>query len=98
MTIILCKLKYFFFVKIVKSEKMTPELTSLYFFGQEILRDLWKLICIDNQDSTIPYTREISEMFNITSKYFEIFNNTPLFSRVASIARDLFYVLFLLVL
>lgn len=33
-------------------------------------------------------TGEISEVFNITSKYFYIFSNTPPASRVAHITRD----------
>lgn len=30
-----------------------------------------------SHDSTISYTRENSKVFNITSNYFGIFNNTP---------------------
>ena len=30
-----------------------------------------------NQDSTFSHTREISKMFNITSKYFSFFNDKP---------------------
>ena len=30
-----------------------------------------------NQVSTFSHTRENSKMFNITSKYFSIFNNKP---------------------
>ena len=30
-----------------------------------------------SQDSTFPQTRDNSEMFNITSKYFSFFNNKP---------------------
>ena len=30
-----------------------------------------------NQDSTFSHTRENSKIFNITSKYFNFFNNKP---------------------
>ena len=40
------------------------------------------------QDPTIFFTWKNSEMFNITSKYLSIFNNTPPASWVAHITRD----------
>ena len=30
-----------------------------------------------NQDSTFSHTRDNSKMFNVTSKYFNFFNNKP---------------------
>ena len=41
-----------------------------------------------SQDSTLPYTRENSKIFNITSQYFSFFNKKPPASRVAHITRD----------
>ena len=41
-----------------------------------------------NQDSTISFTWENSKVFNITSKYFSIFNNKPPASWGAHITRD----------
>ena len=35
------------------------------------------LFAENNQDSTFSHTREISKMFNVTSKYFSFFNNKP---------------------
>ena len=64
-------------------------LTFLYCLGQGTwLDDSWKLIYINHQDSTISFRRENSKMFNITAKYFSIFNNKPPASWVAHIIRD----------
>ena len=41
-----------------------------------------------NQDSTFSHIHEISKMFNITSKYFSFFNNTPPASLAVHITRD----------
>ena len=38
------------------------------------------LLAETNQDSTVSHTRENSKMLNITSKYFNFFNNKPLVS------------------
>ena len=35
------------------------------------------LLAWTNQDSTFSHTRENSKMFDITSKYFSLFNNKP---------------------
>ena len=43
-----------------------------------------------NQDSTIFYTWKNSEMFDITSKRFGIFNNTPSENRVVDIKKGSF--------
>ena len=43
-----------------------------------------------NQDSIFSQTRENSKMFNITSKYFSLFNNKPPESWVVHITRDFF--------
>ena len=41
-----------------------------------------------NQDSILSHTRDNSKMFNITSKYFSFFNNKPIASSIAHIAKD----------
>ena len=51
-----------------------------------------------NQDSTFSHTRENSKMFNISSKYFSIFNNKPPASRVVYITKGYSYMLLLFVL
>ena len=56
-----------------------------YCVSQEIwLEDWWKLVCID-QD---PYLQEIPKIFNMTWKYFCVFNNVPSGDWVADIEGD----------
>ena len=49
-------------------------LTWFCYVSQEIYESLFAEA---NQDSTFSHTRENSKMFNINSKYFSFFNNTP---------------------
>ena len=46
------------------------------------------------KDSTISFTLENLNMFNITSKYFKIFNNKPPVGWVAHITRDSYMIYF----
>ena len=46
------------------------------------------LFALTNQDSTISHTREKSKMFDITSKYFTFFKNTPPATWVAHTTRN----------
>ena len=48
------------------------------------------LFAYANQDFTFFHTRENSNMFSITSKYFSLFDNKPPASWVAHITRDFF--------
>ena len=46
------------------------------------------LVAWTNQGSTFSYTRQNSKMFNITSKYFSLFNNNPPAGWATHIARN----------
>ena len=71
-------------------------LTSFYCLCQETwLDDSWKLISKTNQDSTISFTWENSKIFNISSKYFSIFNNKAPASWDVHITRAFPYMLFM---
>ena len=74
----LCKLNIVFLIKIPKSKKEKLAQISFYCLGQEIwLGNLENLFAKTNQDSTVSYTQNNSKLFNLTLKYFSIFNNTP---------------------
>ena len=62
---------------------------------------LIKIVRIDQSRFCISCPNEISKMFNITLKYFYIFNNTPSASWVVHIRRDfllLFYCILILLI
>ena len=75
-------------------------LDSFYCFSPDIrLKDWWKLICIDQLRSFLSYPREISNIFNITSKcLFFIFNNTLPWKLSRAYNRRFSYMLFLFIL
>ena len=77
----------FFFIKNLKSKKKKLALTS---FFRPINRRQFKKSSFSqtNQDSTFSHTQENSKMYNITSKYFNFFNNKPPVRWVAHITRD----------
>ena len=73
-------------LKVLKARKKKLALTSFYYVSWEIwLGNSKKLICIDQ--SRFSHTHENSKIFNITSKYFSFFNNTPPAWWVAHITR-----------
>ena len=75
----ICTLNFWvFFLKFPKSRKKMLKW----------LRDSWKFICIDKEDSTISHTWEKSKMFITESKYFSFFNNKPPASWVVHRTRD----------
>ena len=79
--------KIYFSHKSSKKQKKKLALTFLYFLGKETwLDDSWKLIYINQ--SRYYNTWESSKMFNISSKYFSIFNNKPPANWVVDITRD----------
>ena len=60
---------------------------SLEKYGWEIRKSL---LAQTNQDSLFSHIRKNSKMFNITLKYFSLFNNKPPASSLAHIAKNFF--------
>ena len=75
-------------MKSLKSKKKMLELTSCYHLSWEMWFDnSWKLI-LHRPSMLISHTRKNKKMFNMASKYFSLFNNTPPASWAAQITRD----------
>ena len=80
-------------IRVLKSQKkkLVPSYPRFFF---AVKKDDWmineNLFLQTNQYSVISLSRENSKMFNTTSKYFSNFNNKPLASWVAHIAKDFF--------
>ena len=78
-------------IRVLKSQKNKLVPSYLRFFVA-VKKNDWmiheNLFLQTNQYSVISFTRENSKMFNTTSKYFSNFNNKPLTSWVAHIAKD----------
>ena len=88
MTKFLAKI-YLSLIRVLKNKKKKLALTFLYCINQETwLDDSWKLIYINQSDSTISFTWKNAKMFYISSKHFSIFNKEPPASWVAHITRD----------
>ena len=78
------KLCMLFFIMLFK-KKLTH---ILLIPSRDAIGRLMKTYCIDQSRSFISQQQEISEIFDITSKNFYIFSNTPPTSQVAHITRD----------
>ena len=78
-------------IRVLKSQKNKLVPSYLRFFFA-VKKNDWmiheNLFPQTNQYSVISFTRENSKIFNTTSKYFSNFNNKPLASWVAHIAKD----------
>ena len=77
--IILCKLSFIFFRKISEEQEKEAGTNFVLFSCSRNMIHTNKCGWT-NQDSAIFPTQENTKMFNITSKYFSIFNNVPLAS------------------
>ena len=80
---------YFSLIRVLKSKIKKLTLTFLYCLGQETWLDIsWNLIYISQSRFYNFFHVAKFKIFNITSKYFSIFNNRPPASWVAHITKD----------
>ena len=69
---------YFYLIRVLKIKTKKLTLSLFGYLSQETwLNDLWKLIYMIQSRLYNSFTQENSKMFNITSRYFSIFNNKP---------------------
>ena len=80
---------YFFLIRILLSKQKKLARTSFCCLDQEVwLDDSWKLIYINQSRFNNFFHVRKFKNFNVTLKYFAIFNNRPPASWVAHLARD----------